>query len=335
MKVYSRRVLQLIPPLLLSFAWGVAACGSADRKARAAEAQVDSHGRSDGSAAVASAAAQIDSVNWASVDLALGRKGQMQPGGVYKYAMPRSDLRVSSGGVQIKPALSLGSWLAFKPKAGGAVALGDLVLTEKEYNRVITRLQQGGVGQTAVHKHLPEQSPAIWWTHVHAEGDPVKVAQTVKAALALTATPSQAPVPDASSVTPSQLDTAAINQALGRSGKVSGGVYQVSIPRAERIQASGVEVPGSMGTATALNFQPTGGGKAAINGDFVMIADEVQSVIAALRDNAIQVVTIHNHMLDEEPRLFFMHFWANDDAVKLARGLRAALDRTNSARARD
>lgn len=268
-------------------------------------------------------------MDWAAVDQALGRKGEMQPGGVYKFTMPRSDLQVTSGGVRIKPALSLGSWLAFKPKGSGAVAMGDLVLTEKEYNGVIARLQQGGVGQTAVHKHLPEHSPAIWWTHVHAEGDPVKIAQTVKAALALTATP--ATTPPSAPVTAVELDTAAINRTLGRTGKVSGGVYQVSVPRAEKIQASGIEVPASMGTATVLNFQPTGGGRAAINGDFVMTRDEVQPVIAALKANDIQVVTIHNHMVDEEPRLFFMHFWANDDAVKLARGLRAALDKTSSA----
>jgi hypothetical protein len=127
------------------------------------------------------------------------------------------------------------------------------------------------------------------------------------------------------------LDTAQIRQALGHGGSVSGGVYHVTVPRAETIHAMGVEVPPSMGTATSLNFQPTGDGKAAINGDFVMTAGEVRKVIAALQQSGIQVVSVHNHMLDEEPRLFFMHFWANDDAVKLARGLRAALDQTNNA----
>ncbi|MBA3344934.1 MAG: DUF1259 domain-containing protein, partial [Gemmatimonadales bacterium] len=199
------------------------------------------------------------------MDQALGRKGEMQAGGVHKFSMPRSDLRVTSGGVQIKPALALGSWLAFKPKGDGAVAMGDLVLTEKEYDRVIARLREGGVGQTAVHKHLLEESPRIWWTHVHAEGNPVEIAQTIKAALALTGTPAQRTSGTSSGENPSggssraiELDTAAISRALGRDGKVSGGVYQVSVPRAETIRASGIEVPASMGTATALNFQPTG-----------------------------------------------------------------------------
>jgi Domain of Unknown Function (DUF1259) len=327
MRPHYRTSPQLIPYLLISVTcWG-AATACSNGKNREAQAQGSNASEVSGTTEFPESAAP-DSVNWAAVEQALGRKGEMQPGGVYKFAMPRSDLQVTAAGVRIRPALSLGSWLAFKPKGSGAVAMGDLVLTEKEYNQVIARLQQGGVGQTAVHKHLPEQTPAIWWTHLHAEGDPVKIAQTVKAALALTATPAATPSASATAI---ELDTASINRALGRSGKVSGGVYQVNVPRAEKIQASGIEVPASMGTATVLNFQPTGGGRAAINGDFVMTRDEVQPVIAALKANDIQVVTVHNHMLDEEPRLFFMHFWANDDAVKLARGLRAALDKTSSA----
>lgn len=201
--------------------------------------------------------------------------------------------------------------------------MGDLVLTEQEYNRVIARLSQGGVTPTAVHKHLPAHSPALWWTHIEAKGDPVNVAQTVRAALGLTGTPVAQPAPEQPQ--PVGIDTAAIGQALGYRGKVNGGVYQVSIPRSEAVRSSGIEVPGPMGTATALNFQPTGAGKAAINGDLVMKADEVKAVIEALEASGIQVVALHNHMLDEEPRLFFLHFWANDDAVKLARGLRSAL----------
>jgi len=259
----------------------------------------------------------------------MGRTGMMMPGDVYRFNMPRSDLTVMVGGVRVQPALSLGSWIAFKATGPNqAVAMGDLVLTEQEYNRVIGMLQQGGVGQTAVHKHLPQHSPALWWTHVHAHGDPARIAEVVRSALALTGTPPQSPPPAAAASF--ALDTAAIHQALGQAGRVNGGVYQVSVPRSETIRAMGIEVPPSMGMATALNFQPTGGGKAAINGDFVMTAAEVDPVIRALRENGIAVVELHNHLTDEQPRLFFMHFWANDDALKLARGLRAALDRTAS-----
>ncbi len=336
MHAYLRHPTRLAPHLFIVLGAGMAAgCEPTDGGARGAPAPTDSSPVRGPTAASAPTSASADSTDWAAVDQALGRRGEMQPGGVYKFSMPRADLQVTAAGVRIKPALALGSWLAFKPKGSGAVAMGDLVLTEQEYNRVIARLQQGGVGQTAVHKHLPKESPAIWWTHVHGEGDPVKIAQTVRAALALTATPTQsAPArenPSGGSAKAIELDTAAINRVLGRGGKVSSGVYQVSVARAETIKASGIEVPASMGTATALNFQPTGGGKAAINGDFVMTADEVQPVIAALEANGIQVVAVHNHLLDEEPRLFFMHFWANDEAVKLARGLKAGLDRINSA----
>ena len=316
-----RRQQRLVLALIVS---GAAACAAPDGADREANTQQQPP-------AEQAAARDID---WKAVEQALGKSGEMQPGDVFKISMPRSDLRVTSQGVRIKPALSLGSWIAFKASSGNeAVAMGDLVLTEDEYNRVIARLQEGGVGQTAVHKHLLEESPALWWTHIHAQGDPVRIAQTIRAAIALTKTPlGESGGGGKEQARELGIDTAQISRILGHGGKVSGGVYQVSVPRAETIRASGIEVPSSMGTATALNFQPTGGGRAAINGDFVMTAGEVNDVIRTLKENGISVVALHNHMLDEEPRLFFMHFWANDDAVKLARGLRAALDKTNSAR---
>lgn len=274
--------------------------------------------------------APAQEIDWNAVDTALGRAGSMQSGGVYRFSMPRFDLSVTSRGVRITPSLALGSWLAMKEAgAGEVIAMGDLVLTGDELNRVVARLQQGGVGQTAIHKHLLETSPAIWWTHVHARGDPVEIAGTVRAALALSATPAPAPGPAGEPPTLA-IDTAQIARILGHSGRNNSGVYSVSIPRAETIRAMGMEIPPSMGISTAINFQPTGGGRAAINGDFVMTAEEVDRVISALREHGIQVLALHNHLTDEEPRLFFLHFWANDDALELARGLRAALSQTNS-----
>ncbi|HUF51006.1 MAG TPA: DUF1259 domain-containing protein [Longimicrobiales bacterium] len=277
------------------------------------------------------AAAPAPHIDWSAVAAALGRPGVAQPGDVHRFGMPRSDLTVTSHGVSIQPALALGSWVAFKARAAGdAVMMGDLVLTEHELNPVLERLQQGGVSQTAIHKHLLDEEPAIWWTHVHGHGDPVQLAQTLRAALALTATPPGTP---AATATPLELDTAQIRAIIGHSGRATGGVYNVSVPRAETIRAMGIEVPPSMGVSTVMNFQPTGGNRAAINGDFVMVAAEIPDVVQALRTNGINVVSLHNHLTDEEPRLFFMHFWAHDDAVALARGLRTALDRTNSRRA--
>ncbi|GAC1658493.1 MAG: DUF1259 domain-containing protein [Gemmatimonadaceae bacterium] len=268
--------------------------------------------------------------DWSPIDQTLGRKGAMQSGDVMKYSFPRSDLQVTVNGIPIKPALALGSWIALKPLAGGhAMMMGDLVLTEDEVAAVMLTLQQGGVEQTALHNHVLGESPRVMYMHVVGHNNPLKLAQAVRSALARTKTPLEAPAPPAPSA-PIDLDTAGIAGALGVSGKVNGGVYQITVPRRETIREGDREVPSSMGLATAINFQPTGEGKAAITGDFVMIASEVNPVIRALQENGIGVTALHSHMLIETPRLLFMHFWANDDAVKLARGLRRALDRTTA-----
>ena len=267
---------------------------------------------------------------WAAVEQALGRKGAMQPGEVMRFSFPRRDLRVTARGVSIRPAFALGSWVAFKDVGGGhAMVMGDLVLTEDEVNAVISRLQQGSVEQTALHNHVLDESPRVMYLHISAHANPESVARTIRAALEATKTPLDT-VTAASAVPPLDLDSAQIARALGYSGRANGGVYQVNVPRAERITEGGREIPASMGLATVINFQSTGGGRAAITGDFVMTAREVNPVMRALRESGIEVTALHSHMLAEQPRLFFMHFWANDDALKLARGLRAALDRTAS-----
>lgn len=281
-------------------------------------------------AAAAAASATQQGVDWKAVETAIGRGGAAQPGDVYRFNFPRSDLRVIADGVQIKPALALGGWVAMKATTDGVIAMGDLVLTEQELTPVLTKLQEGGVEQTAVHHHIVRESPRVLYAHIHAHGDPIRIAEAIRAAVALTKTP--APSPPAPASGDPGIDTAAVVKALGQSGRMNGGVYQVNVPRAETIRDGTFEVPPSMGLGTAMNFQPTGGGKAAITGDFVLIAGEVNPVIRALRDNGIEVTSLHSHLLTEEPRLLFMHFWANDDAAKLARGLKAALDRTNSRR---
>jgi hypothetical protein len=278
------------------------------------------------SAVAARAFAQSPRQDWAAVDRAFGRPGAMQPGDVQKYSFPRADLRVTAAGVQVKPALALGSWVAFKAMGdtkGEAMAMGDLVLLESEVAPVMSKLQAMGVEQTALHNHLQHESPSVMYLHIEAHGHPVKIAEAVRAALALTGTPSVPPA--AAGSADFGLDTARLASALGYRGKVTGGVYQVSVPRAEQVRVAGMEIPPAMGVATALNFQPTANGKAAITGDFVLTADEVNPVIRSLREGGIEVTALHSHMLGEEPRLYFMHFWANDEAVKLARTLHAAL----------
>lgn len=266
--------------------------------------------------------------DWKAVEQALGRPGQLQGDGAYKFGLPRGDLKVTVDGVQVKPTLALGSWIAFSSPGQDAMLMGDLVLAEDEVSAVMLALQANGLQVTALHNHVLHEAPRVMYMHIAGHGDAVKLAGSVKQVIALTKTPP--PTQPPSTPPALDLDTAAIDQILGYKGKVNGGVYQVGAPRAEKITEAGMPVPGSMGLATALNFQPTGGGKTAITGDFVLLGSEVNPVIKALRQNGIQVTAIHSHMLQEEPRLFFMHFWANDDAVKLAKGLRAALDQTNS-----
>lgn len=265
---------------------------------------------------------------WKSVEDALGRKGSMQPGDVFKFSLPRSDLKVTVAGTPIKAGLALGSWLAFKKVGDEAIVMGDLVLLQSEVEPVMMKLQQEGVEQTAVHNHLLNESPRVMYMHVAGHGDAAKLASALKDALALTKTPTSSPAPAKQGNL--GIDTAQIDQTLGYQGKNNNGIYQFSVPRGESISDMGTEIPPSMGTATSINFQPTGNGRAAITGDFVLIGSEVNPVIRTLRENGIQVTAVHTHMLTENPRLFFMHFWANDNAVKLAKGLRAAIDKTNS-----
>jgi len=271
------------------------------------------------------------SIDWAQVDRAMGKTGALQPGDVHRYAFPRTDLDVTVDGVTITPALALGGWVAFKATGDNeAMAMGDIVLRDDEVGPVMLKLREGGVEQTALHNHLLRESPAIMYMHIRAHGDPTHIASVIHAALALTKTPFAAPSTPATASGPAPFDTAAIAAALGHAGKLNGIVYQVGVPRAEAIREDGMTVPPAMGVATGINIQAIANGKAVTTGDFVLTAAEVNPVIQALTENGIAVTAVHSHMLGEEPRLFFMHFWGSADAVTLARGLRAALDKTNS-----
>lgn len=273
------------------------------------------------------AAASAAEMDWTQLDQAIGRKGAAQPGGVYKFGLPRSDLKITVDGVSIKPSLALGSWLAFQAASGGAMVMGDLVLTDREISPVMKRLIDDGFEITAIHNHLLRTSVPVFYMHISGHGDPVKLAQTLHTALALSDTPLS---PPAAAAPPAvDLDTAAIEKVLGFKGAANGGVYQFGIPRVEAITDGGMAVPVSMGTAIAINFQPTGAGKAAITGDFVLIGREVNPVLRSLRQHGIEVTALHSHMIDDSPHLYFMHFWANDDAQRLATSLRAALDLMN------
>jgi hypothetical protein len=273
-------------------------------------------------------AAHSQNVDWQKVDEAFGRKAAAVSGDVHRYGFPRSDLQVTLDGVSIKPALALGGWVAFKPMGGEVMAMGDLVLLETEINPVMSKMIEHGIAITAVHNHLLRANPATFYMHIGGTGDPVKLATAIKDALGASKTPLAAPSPPAQQPA-IELDTAQLDQIIGAKGQANGGVYQFGVPRRDAVSQDGMQLmpAGPLGVATGIGFQPTGGGKAAITGDFVMIESEVNPVINALRAGGIEVTALHSHMLNEQPRLFFMHFWANDDAIKLAKGLRAGLDK--------
>lgn len=278
------------------------------------------------------AVASAQAVNWDRVDAALGRKATVS-GDVHRYGFPRTDLNVRLDGVTIKPALALGGWLAFKPAHGGAMVMGDLVLLEAEITPVLTTLIHNGLEITAIHNHVLRGNPATYYMRVGGHGDPERMATAILQALQSSMTPLTPPTsPAAQPVI--DLDTAQLDAVIGAKGQASGGVYQFTVPRRDTIKEGDMEIApaGPMGVATAINFQPTGDGRAAITGDFVLTGEEVNPVIKALRESGIEVTAIHSHMLTEQPRLIFMHFWANDDAIRLAEGLRAAIERTASAK---
>jgi Domain of Unknown Function (DUF1259) len=281
-------------------------------------------------AAVAGAtAANAQDIDWQKVDAAMGR-GAAVAGDVHRYGFPRTDLQVTVDGVTIRPSLALGGWAAFKPAHGGVMVMGDLVLLDTEIAPVMSKLIENGVEISAVHNHVLRGNPATYYMHIGGHGDPVRMATAIRTALAESKTPLTAPTPGTPPAI--DLDTAQIDRIIGAKGNNNGGVYAIGAPRKDPINDNGMQIApaGPMGVATAINFQPTGGGKAAITGDFVLTDSEVNPVIKALRSNGIEVTAIHSHMLSEQPRLIFMHFWANDDAIKLAKGLRAALDKTAS-----
>jgi hypothetical protein len=269
--------------------------------------------------------------DWKAVEQALGRAGTLMPGGVYRVGIPRTDLNVTVQGIRVEPAFALGSYAAFKPVGDEAMVMGDLVLLDAEVTPVMTRLVQGGLNVTAVHNHLNEMSPHVMYMHYGGHGDAVRLATAIRDALSASATPLASPAAASPATGAPSFDPKQIEAIMGRSGALlNPRVFQVGVPRAETITENGQELPPAMGVGMPFNFQDLGDGKAAITGDFVLVASEVNPVARALRANGIEVTALHNHTLSDQPHLFYMHFWAHDDALKLARGVRAGLDLTNT-----
>nr|WP_055501614.1 LppY/LpqO family protein [Nonomuraea pusilla] len=283
-------------------------------------------------AAFAQPAQARQGVDWKAVGTAIGKELKPEEGGVHTAEWLRTDLRVVNAGVAENPGMELGAEAAFHDKAaGGAVMIGEATLKADEVGPVADRLQRGGVEVTALHKHLQDETPRLWWLHYAGYGDPVAMARTVRAALSRTGIPlgqKEGKEP------PVALDVAALNRVIGAKGEDENGVLQYHVPVAAKIvdTRAGIRLPAPMEASTLLMFQPLGGGRAAVNGDFTMTAEHVNPVIRALRERGLTVVELHNHLLYEQPRLFYLHFWKTGDAGALARDLRAALDQAGAAR---
>src|SRR5947209_6496297 len=288
---------------------------------------------SGGSAAIGAPVRQSTEVDWNAVQDALGRPGTMMAGDVFRIGMPRSDLKVTVNGVPVQAGFALGSYAAFKQFDDGAMVMGDLVLLDEEVNAVMQGLFDQGFEISALHNHLNNMSPHVMYMPYEGHGDALQLAQGLHQGLAPSATPLSPAVPPAPAAAPSgpQLDVGMLDGILGYSGRANGSVVQYTIARAETITEMGHELLPSMGVATALNFQPTGPDTAAATGDFILTGNEVNPVAQALRANGIDVTAMHQHHISEQPKVYYMHFWANTDPASLAQGLRAAIDQTNSA----
>ncbi|MFF3469260.1 DUF1259 domain-containing protein [Streptomyces sp. NPDC002619] len=265
--------------------------------------------------------------DWAEVGQALGRPGDMRRF-MYHTGLPRTDLRVFSHGIRINPALALGTHVSFVRYADHSTLLmGDVVVTERELQHFSDVLHEHGIMQTAIHKHLLAHEPDVWWVHVHAHAhDPVAVARGLRAAFDCTGTP---PAPPAAPAPPVDLDTTAIDAAMGVKGSADGEIYKSTYVRREIVADGDLALPAGLGSTSAANFQPLGGGRAAVSGDLALIAGEVQAALVALRRGGVELVELHNHHLTDEPRLFFVHYWAVGDAVQLAQAIRRAVGATN------
>jgi len=267
------------------------------------------------------AQSNIRQLNVDGIAKAIGKEGDLT-GDMYKVSFPRSDLMVKAGDVVIKPALALVNWAAFIKSDSNAITYGDLVLLDDEINPVISKLEDGGIELSALHNHLLHENPRVMYIHFVGRGDEVEMAKVIRQALAVTKTPLGS-TPAGPETKPNLAKE--IEEIIGYQGSMGGGVLHINVPRNDiHVAAMGAAIPGYMGMNTPLNFQLEGD-NAAINGDFILRPAEVNAVIKVLRANGIEIASVHNHMLDEEPRLIFMHFWAYDKAVDLAKGLKVAL----------
>ena len=264
------------------------------------------------------------------IEHTLGMKGKFN-NGEYKVTIPQNDLSIMVDGFKIIPAMGLGTWVDFAPSHDGAMIMGDLVLTETDLKPVQQEIIRQGLTITAIHNHFVRNHPNVMYMHVGGSGNLEQIAQKVKGVLdkikeVRGGDPSKGSA--SSEAVQNTLDTKRLDEILGYKAEMSKGVYKYTIGRPDvNLKEHGVTVTTFMGFNTWAAFQGTPD-KAAVAGDFAMLENEVAPVIKALVENGIEVVAVHNHMVHEQPRTFFLHYWGLGNAEQLAKGLRAALDQT-------
>lgn len=272
--------------------------------------------------------ALAESQSWEMVEQVFGKPG-LKNQDMFKITFPRTDLKVKVGTIPVEPGLALTSWVAFKPMDGHFMAMGDLVLLDQELHPVQEKLIANGFTISGIHNHIVGESPSVIYMHFDGHGVPVQLAKSIKAILAVTGTPVNTSMKSSSAAAMASEKTA-IETILKVNGKHNGQVLQFAIPRQESILENGMEVPAFMGMATTINFQRADNQKMATTGDFVLLPSEVNPVVQALVEHGIAVTAVHNHMLNESPRLLFLHFWGVNTPENLAKGLRSALNKTKS-----
>lgn len=269
-------------------------------------------------------AARSQGLNTSAIDQALGRSGQ-KAGEVYRVSFPRTDLHVTVQGLSVKAGLALGSWAAFSGTDENATVMGDLVLLDSEVNPVMEKLRAAGFEITAVHNHLLGETPHVMYMHYMGHGAAAQIAGSLKAALAVSKTPLEKPAAAAPEPATPPEWVKTVNDTIGRQGAFKGGVLSFGLARSEAITEGGMTLTSPQGVAESFNFQEAGAGKVATTGDFVLIAEEVNPVISALEEHHILLTALHSHLLTEQPRLFFMHFWGQGSTASVAEGIKAAL----------
>ena len=270
--------------------------------------------------------AMAETIDTAAVEQAIGIKGAMTDG-VFRVNWPRKDIRVAMDGFPITPRMGVTAWMAFRPTGHGAMLMGDMPLLQDELQPVLSALMTNGVEVSGLHNHFSGEAPHVMFLHVGGMSDPVALARGLRAALdAIQAVRSAAATPPPLPTLTSNLDAARLNGIIGAKGDYQDGVYKAVVPRPELdLREMGVAVNSTMGANAWTAIEGTAD-RAGASGELMMRADEVNPVVRALRQAGLNVVAIHNHMLREEPRLFFLHYWGVGRADDLARGFRSALD---------